>query len=154
MKNKSLHAVLVNMCTSRGDLLSLSPLLKDNTQHLILLMSTVWSIKTFSKCRWMSVSAIFSCGGIQWHTFASYSLPCQTPLCQTAPLLPPVAWQQNVTGYYWEGSFSTSIPPISASDGVGQYRKIGTICSRASIEELLLNSVYLFCGHSIHWALK
>jgi len=39
--NKSLHAVLIKICTSRGD--PLSPQLKHNTQHLTVLTSTVWS---------------------------------------------------------------------------------------------------------------
>jgi len=41
---------------------------------------------------------------------------CQTPFCQIAPLLPSVAWQQNVGEYWWEGSTSTAKPPTSATD--------------------------------------
>jgi len=54
-------------------------------------------------------------------------LPCQIPLCQTAPLLPPVAQQQNVTEYGWEDSTSTAIPPPSASDFVEHHHKTGGI---------------------------
>ena len=67
---------------------------------------------------------IFLRGGIQWHTIASFVLPCQMPFCQTAPLLPSVAQQQHVTEYWWEGSTSIAIPPTSASDVVGQHNKI------------------------------
>jgi len=40
--------------------MSLSPLLKRATHCLTVLTSTVWSPYTFSKCRWMSLGAIFS----------------------------------------------------------------------------------------------
>ena len=60
-------------------------------------------------------------------SFASHPLPCQTPFCQTAPLLPSVAWHQNTTEYCQEDSTSTAIWPTSASDTVGQHNKIGGI---------------------------
>jgi len=44
----------------------------------------------------MSVSEFFLNGGIQFHTFASYTLLCWIPLCQSAPLLPSVTGQQNM----------------------------------------------------------
>ena len=70
----------------------------------------------------MSVGAIFfSSGGIQRQVFVSYAPPCQTPLCQTAPLLPSVTQQHHVMGYWWEGSASTAIPPTSASGVMGQH---------------------------------
>ena len=75
----------------------------------------------------MSVDANFLYGGIQFHTFASYVLPCQMPFCQTAPLLPSVKQEQNVMEYCWEGSAPTPIPPTSASDVVGQHNKLGDI---------------------------
>jgi len=81
----------------------------------------------FSKHRWMSVGANFLHGGIQWHILASHALPCQMPFSQTEPLLPFVTWQQNITGYCWEGSTSTAIPPKSVSDTVGQCNKIRSI---------------------------
>ena len=56
------------------------------------------------KCHWVPL-------GVQWHTFSSYTLPYQMPFCQSAPLLPSVTWQQNVMGYWWEGSTSTAVPP-------------------------------------------
>uniref|UniRef100_A0A669PMI5 Ribose-phosphate pyrophosphokinase 2 n=6 Tax=Galloanserae TaxID=1549675 RepID=A0A669PMI5_PHACC len=39
-------------------------------------------------------------------------------LRQTAPLPPSVTRQQHVTGYWWEGSASTAVPPTSASPSV------------------------------------
>jgi len=60
-------------------------------------------------------------------------LPYQTQLCQTAPLLPSVAQQQNVAECCWEGSASTAISPATASDVVGQRNKIGGITFGAAI---------------------
>ena len=65
------------------------------------------------------MSAIFPDGGIQWHTFASYTLP----FCQTGPLLPSVTQQQNVAEYCWKGSAFTAMPPPSASDIMGNIIK-------------------------------
>ena len=65
----------------------------------------------------------FPYGGIHLYTFASYARPCQTRLCQAAPLLPFVSQQQNMTEHWWEGSTSTAVPPTSTSDTVGQHNK-------------------------------
>ena len=46
-------------------------------------------------------------------------------LRQNALLLPSVTWQQHVMEYWREGSTSTAIPPIAASDVMGQRNKIG-----------------------------
>ena len=87
--------------------------------HLTALTSTVWSPETFSKHWRMSVGTIFPPQkGIKWHTFVSAALACQP-----ASLLPPATWQQNITGYWWEGSTSSAIPPTSTSDIVGQNNK-------------------------------
>jgi len=56
--NKSLHSMLVQICTSGGD--PLSPLLKYTTYCLTIFTSTVWSPEMFSKCRWMWMGATFS----------------------------------------------------------------------------------------------
>jgi len=114
--NRSLRATLIVICTSGGDPLSPSPLLKCTTLCLTVLTSTAWSPSVFSERPWMSLHAIFLHGGIQWHTFVPYALPCQMPFCQASPLLPSVTWQQNAMGYWWEGSASTAIPPTSTSD--------------------------------------
>ena len=63
-------------------------------------------------------------GRTQSHTFASEALPHQKPFCQTAPLLPSVTWQQNVTEYSGEISTSTARPPTYASDVMGKDNKI------------------------------
>ena len=73
---------------------------------------------------------MFVCEGIQWHTFASYTPPCQTPLYQTAPLLPSVTQQQNVTEYWQESS--TAILAF-ASDVVDQCNKMGGITFGAAL---------------------
>ena len=75
----------------------------------------------------------FPHGRIQWHTFVSYALPCQTPFCQTAPLLPSVTWQQHVTQYLWEGPTSTAIAPTFLLDIVGTHNKIGSITFGATL---------------------
>ena len=75
------------------------------------------------ECYWLQC---FSHRGIQCHTFAWYALPCQMPLCQTAPLQPSVMQHQHVMEYQWEGSASTAIPPTSASEVIGwHYKKEG-----------------------------
>ena len=62
-------------------------------------------------------------GEIQFYTFATYTLLCQMPFCQAAPLLPSATQQQNVVEYWWEGSTSTAVPPTSTSDVTGQHNK-------------------------------
>jgi len=71
-------------------------------------------------------------GRIQLHAFASYALPCQTALCQTASLLPSVAWQQNVREYWQEVSTFTAIAPMSTSDVICQHNNIGDIIVRVA----------------------
>jgi len=70
---------------------------------------------------------------IQWHNFASTTVPGQTPFCQTPPLLPSVTCKQNIGKYWWEGSVSTTIAPKSASDVTGQPHKIGGITFGAAL---------------------
>jgi len=70
----------------------------------------------------MSIAAFFfPHGGINFHAFAVYALPCQTPFCQTAPLLPSAKEQQNLMKYCQEVLASTFILPISASDVIPTY---------------------------------
>jgi len=82
-------------------------------------------------------------------TPVSYTLPCQTPFCQTSPLLPFVTWQQNVMKYWWEGSVSTAIPPTSASDTAGQQNKKGGITFRASLLYFVSARIIALC-YSFH----
>ena len=44
-----------------------------------------------------------------------------------------VVQQQRVIEYWWEGSTSTSIPPASTSDVVGQYNRIGGVTFGAAL---------------------
>ena len=132
--NKSLHAANLTICMAVQNVPCLPccchhcwntpPTASLCSRPLVGLHKCSTSI---DECQW--VPFFFSHGGIQWHTFASYALPCQMPSCQTAPLLPSVIQLQHVTGYWWEGSTSTAIPPASASDVVSQYHKTGGICS-------------------------
>ena len=72
--------------------------------------------------------------------------------CQTAPLLPSVTRQQHVMEYWWEGSTSTAIPPVSTSDLMGQHGKIrGVIFGTAFIPhgEALLNNTKESAGKTI-----
>ena len=71
----------------------------------------------------------FPHGKIQWYTFASCAFPCQTPFCQSAPLLPSVIQKVSIMDYWREGSTSTAIPPTSTFDVMGQHNKIGDITS-------------------------
>ena len=41
--------------------------------------------------------------------------------------------QQNVKGYWWEGSASTAIPPTSTSDTVSQHNELGGITFGAAL---------------------
>jgi len=86
-----------------------------------------------------SMGDIFLHGGIQWHTFDSYALPCQMPICQTIPLLPSVTHQQNVMEYWQEGSIPTDILPTLSSDVVGKDNKIGGITLGADL--IILNPI-------------
>ena len=52
---------------------------------------------------------------------------------QTAPLLPSVTQQQNVSEYGQKGSASTAIPPPSTCDAVGQHDKTGSITFEAAL---------------------
>jgi len=54
-------------------------------------------------------------------------------LRHSAPLLPSVARQQNVTEYRWEGSTFAVISSTSVSDIMSQHDKIGCMTSRAAV---------------------
>ena len=101
----------------------------------------------FSKCWWMSVGVICSVWRTSITPLFSHALPCQMPFCHTAPLLPSVAWQQNVTEYSWEGSTFTAVTPTFISDVMGQYNKVGGITFRAALVYLI--SMYI-CASMKH----
>jgi len=125
--SKNLHATLIIICPSGGDPLLLSPLLK-HTTHIHCLIS----INVHQASTNVNGHNFFPHVGIQLQPFASYTLPCQMPFCQSTALLPFVAQQQHVMGYWWKGSASTAIPPPSASNVVGQH-KIGGITFEATL---------------------
>jgi len=102
---------------------------------LTVLTSTVWSPSVFNKCQWVP---FFLNGGIQWRTFSSWALPCQMPLCQTAPLLPSVTWQQHVMGYWQEASTSSAIWSAYASGVVGEHKLRGIAFEAAFIKYIIL----------------
>ena len=106
--NKSLHAVLIKICVAIQNMACLS-------------------LCNVSGCQWVT---FFLHRGIQWHSYAHL---WQTPLCQTAPLLPSVAQQQNRIECCWEGSDSTAIPSTSILYVVGQHHKIGGITFGAAL---------------------
>ena len=113
-------------------------------------------------CQWVQSFSHGGHGGVQWHIFSSSAFPCQTPFCQTAPLLPSVMQQQNTMEYWWEGSTTTAIPSTSASSVVGQHNKIGGITSGAALLYLkmmlkmfvlLLLNFFLFLQKTAKFAL-
>lgn len=81
----------------------------------------------------MGAFFFFPHGRIQWHIFASYTRPCQTPLCLTAPL-PSVTRQQQVMGYQWEDSTSTTISPPSTSNIMGHYSAAGIVFTAGLVQ--------------------
>ena len=91
--------------------------------HCLVSINVQQLFRNANKCHF------FPHGGIQWHTFASCTLPCQMSSCQSAPLLPSVTQQQNVREYWQDGSASTG---TSTSDVVGWHNKKGGITFRAA----------------------
>ena len=96
--------------------------LKHTTHSLTVLTATVWSPEMFSKHQWMSVCAIFS---TKRNSVLEFCLIHTTMSEASAPLLPSVSWQQNITGYWQEGSTCAAIPAMSTSDVTGQENEIG-----------------------------
>ena len=84
--NKSLHAALINICTSESDQLPLSPLLKGTTHHLtvthIHCLVSRHVQASIHECQWVP---LFLHAGIQFHTFASDTFPCQSFILSECP---------------------------------------------------------------------
>ena len=128
--NKSLHAVFITICTTGSDPLLLSPLLK-HTSHGLL-----WShpqvglhrhsqvLLNVNECHFFNMEELSDTPLLQTHFHVM-------SLCQTASLLPSVTQQQNVMGYWWEGSTSTAKLPTT-SNMVGWHHKIGSITFRVA----------------------
>ena len=126
--DKSLHGTLVKICMVVWNMSFIShccchywniPVTTSLCSHPLLgLQKCAASVDV---CQW---TTFFPHGGNQLHTFSSSVLPCQMLFCQTAPLLPPIAQQQNVMEYWQEGSGCSAILPTSAVSDMGQYDKI------------------------------
>jgi len=102
--SKSLHALLVKICTSGDD--PLSPLLECTT-HPSLSSHPLFGLQKRSastdECQWVPFFSSWT------EEFIDIPLlPCQMPLRQTAPLLPSVTWQQHIMRYWC--SISTTVP--------------------------------------------
>ena len=122
--SKSLHAVLIKICTIFTRCLlhhcwSTPPTTSLCSHPLLDLHKCSGSI---IECEWVT---FFPLGEIWWHLFTSYTLPYQMPFCQTAPLLPPATRQWNLTEYWQEVSGSIAISPTSASNIMDQHKKTG-----------------------------
>ena len=78
------------------------------------------------------MGSIYSAGGIQWHTFASYctSMPDTILSCWPSAAIDRMATKCN--GSWLEASTSTATPPTSSSHVVGQHNKIGDITFRTT----------------------
>jgi len=105
--NKSMHVMLIKISTSRPAVTvaaaKMKPLTASVCSHLL------FGSAGFSECHRVP---FFLHGGTQFYTTAPCALPCQTPFCQTAPLLPAVT-QQRGTEYWQEGSTSAAMLPTS-----------------------------------------
>ena len=136
--NKFLHAMLVKFCMAIRGVACLSccyhhtaethnpwPLCAHN--HCLVHINVHWALMKVSRCHFLCLEEF------SYMPVLNNSLPHQTLFWQTAPLLPSVAWQQNVMEYWWEGSTSTTIPPRSISDVAGQHSKIIGIIFRAAL---------------------
>jgi len=119
----------IKICTSECD-----PLPPHEPPISSCATSTAGSPSMFRKQECQLVLFLLQ-GGIQFYPFASLILPCQIPLCQSAPLLPSVTQQQHGMGCWWEGSTSAAIPPTAASDIMGWHNKTGGITFGAALIE-------------------
>ena len=113
-KNKSPHCTLVKICTSGGGTLPLAHCWNAPSTFSLCYIHCLVSINDQQTSVNINGCNFFLHGGIQWHITDSYALPFWIPLCQTAPFLPSVAQQQNVTEYWWEGS--TLLPYVWLRD--------------------------------------
>ena len=93
--------------------------------------------------------ASMNVSGCQFHTFASYALSCQMPICRTVPLLPSVTQQQHIAEYWWEDSTSTAIPPSSASEVVGSHNKTGGITFGAACISIITTLKFFMLAGSL-----
>ena len=130
---RSLHTTLITICTSGGDHCHCHHCWNTPPWPHCASIHCLVSINVQQVSMNVSVCHFFPHGRIQFHPFAPYALPCQTPICQTALLLPAVTQQQNVVAHWQEGSTPTATSPTSTSDIVGWHHKIGGITFGAAI---------------------
>ena len=117
--NKSLHALLIKICTS-GD---------GSVAPLSLLKHTIHPSVSINECQWLPFSLH---GGIHWQTFASYTLPCQMSFlsdCPSATICHTATTQNRIL----VGRFKLYCHITSASDVVSQQNQIGGINFRATL---------------------
>jgi len=126
--NKSLHATLVKICTSRGDHCHCHQYW--NTPPRSHRAHTCCSVSiniqqasvNVNRC-WFCMEEFHDTPMLHMH----FHVRCHSVI---TPLLPSVTQPRNVMGYQWEGSASTAMPP-SVSDVTGQHHNIGGITFRA-----------------------
>ena len=134
MMNKSLHAVTLKFCIRGADPLFYS------THCLTVFTSTVFVSISIQQVLNVNGCHFFHIEEFNFSMLRTY-FHVNMPFCQTAPLLPSVAWQKNAMEYLWECSASTAIPS-SASVIVGHHNKIGDIIFVAT----LVYSLYIICN--------
>jgi len=71
-------------------------------------------------------------------THLCFSHSSMSVSCQSTPLLPSVSWQQDITGYCWEGSAPTAISATSVTNIIGQHHKIAGITFRATVLKCII----------------
>ena len=95
--NKSLHAVLINICTSAGYALLLLPRLKLTTHpslcsHPLVGLHKRSAMMNVNGCHFFHMEELNDPSLLHLH------FHIKTPLCQSATLLLPVTQQQHVMG--------------------------------------------------------
>ena len=99
--NRSLHAMLIKICTNRGDPVLQLAVLKCTTHSLTVLTSTSWSPETVSNHWWMSMGAVFS----TWRNSVTHLcflyISTSGAIVSDCPSAVIRHTQQNVTEYWW-----------------------------------------------------
>ena len=132
--NKSLYAVLLKICSLIWNMGCCCHLRWKTLSIFIALTCTVWPPQCSASVNGCN---FFPQEGIQWCTFASLALACQTPFCHSAPLLQSVTWQQD-------GSSTSTVEPTSTSDIESWCNKTGDVIFRSNPhKEILKLGVYL-----------
>ena len=107
---------LIKTCTSADDPLSHSccdgvvaeihtPLLHCAHIHCLISTSLQQALMNVNGCNY------FSTWRIQWHIYATHALYVKCHFVRLPLCCHLLAWQQNLTEYWWKVSTSTAIPP-------------------------------------------